>query len=50
MNLKIAMFRGIPIACLADINKDPKIISGTMTTGKKCFVASNSGKVSAIQW
>lgn len=27
-------FRGIPIACLADINKDPKIISGTMTTGK----------------
>lgn len=28
------MFRGIPIACLADINKDPKIISGTMTTGK----------------
>lgn len=25
---------GIPIAALADINKDPKIISGTMTTGK----------------
>ncbi|CAO1430177.1 unnamed protein product [Diamesa hyperborea] len=23
---------GIPIACLADINKDPRIISGTMTT------------------
>lgn len=23
---------GIPIACLADIRKDPKIISGTMTT------------------
>lgn len=25
---------GIPIAALADIKKDPKIISGTMTTGK----------------
>lgn len=24
---------GIPIACLADINKDPRIISPTMTTG-----------------
>jgi len=23
---------GIPIACLLDINKDPKFISGTMTT------------------
>lgn len=28
---------GIPIAALADINKDPKIISGTMTTGKRLF-------------
>lgn len=25
---------GIPIAALADIKKDPKIISGTMTTGE----------------
>lgn len=27
---------GIPIACLLDIKKDPRIISGTMTTGEFC--------------
>lgn len=28
---------GIPIAALADINKDPKYISGKMTLGKEFF-------------